>query len=233
MLLHIPHSSSYIPEQYLDQFTISKNQLDDLSNFLSDLDTDVVFGNNAYPKLKFPYSRVFVDVERFEENEPMEKYGMGMFYTKDHRGNNIRRKLSNLEKAKLKCYYDNHQHTFSKLVESEIERYSTCNIIDCHSYPTRPFFENEEWEESPQVCISTNKEQVNKDILNFAKDHLSNKNIDWKVNTPYEGSFIPKQFIGDCRVTSLMLEIRRDVLNSLKEPIQELLEKINDYESNL
>ena len=59
---------------------------------MCDLYTDELFQHGAARRVVFPYSRFSCDVERFKENEPMEKFGMGFRYTRDALGQDIARK---------------------------------------------------------------------------------------------------------------------------------------------
>ena len=88
VLIHVPHASMYIPEEYRRTALISQKELEEENRFMCD--TGVLqlipeaFAENA---VMFPYSRLYCDVERFRDgSEPMEAYGMGYIYTRDSKG---------------------------------------------------------------------------------------------------------------------------------------------------
>ena len=69
IVLHIPHASKHIPDKYLKYFTLSKKDLEIELLKMTDHFTDELFdvsGDNIQ-QLKFPISRLLVDVERFEK----------------------------------------------------------------------------------------------------------------------------------------------------------------------
>jgi N-formylglutamate deformylase len=83
MILHIPHSSKVIPEDLRDQIVLSDDDLTVELLRVTDTFTDEFFALPGATMLRFPISRLLVDVERFRDDaeEPMSKKGMGMIYT--------------------------------------------------------------------------------------------------------------------------------------------------------
>ena len=86
LILHIPHSSKYIPADavyMVDQNTVDKEILK-----LTDWYTDDLFSSNDVINVKAEFSRVFCDPERFSEDsqEVMAQYGMGVLYEKSDEG---------------------------------------------------------------------------------------------------------------------------------------------------
>ena len=78
IIIHVPHSSTYIPEEFRNQFILSQSELAYEIEVMTDHYTDemVSWSNQV---IRFGYSRLLVDVERFwnEKDEPMSKVGMG------------------------------------------------------------------------------------------------------------------------------------------------------------
>ena len=91
IIIHVPHSSLKIPEEYRRTALISQEELDEENRFVCD--TGVI--ELIPPALKestliFPYSRLYCDVERFRDSrEPMNDLGMGYIYTHDTKGREI------------------------------------------------------------------------------------------------------------------------------------------------
>ena len=80
IVLHLPHASTFIPENLRDDFLLSDQELQEELNRITDHATDVIF-QRAFPEAKaivFPVSRLVVDPERFSEDsqEPMSRVGM-------------------------------------------------------------------------------------------------------------------------------------------------------------
>ena len=77
LLLHIPHSSTYIPKEMNDLFVINRKELDRELLDMTDLYTDELF-DFAENRIVFPFSRLICDVERFRDRtqETMTEKGM-------------------------------------------------------------------------------------------------------------------------------------------------------------
>lgn len=95
MILHIPHSSRLVPEQMRGQFVLSDKELEIELTRMTDAFTDELFAMPRTVVIKFPISRLIVDVERFENDadEPMSKVGMGKIPMKTSHGERLRREL--------------------------------------------------------------------------------------------------------------------------------------------
>ena len=62
-MLHLPHASSFIPEDLRDDFLLSDEELEEELNRITDHATDVIF-QKAFPEAKaivFPVIRLVVD----------------------------------------------------------------------------------------------------------------------------------------------------------------------------
>ena len=77
MLLHIPHSNTTIPS-YEDQMVKDKKVLEAIEKY-TDHRTSELFHYAKAERVEYGYSRLFCDVEKLEENEPMEVLGLGIF----------------------------------------------------------------------------------------------------------------------------------------------------------
>ena len=65
ILIHIPHSSYAIPNEYKELFYLRDNELFQEQLKMSDSYTDELFDVKGIQKLIFPISRLVCDVERF------------------------------------------------------------------------------------------------------------------------------------------------------------------------
>lgn len=81
MIIHLPHSSRFIPSEYLNQFVLGKERLKHEMNVMTDSFTDELFkfdsASNGSIRVVFPASRLLVDPERFadDSHEPMNEKG--------------------------------------------------------------------------------------------------------------------------------------------------------------
>lgn len=196
IILHIPHSSTYIPTdaEYL------KDISHDISR-LTDYDTDIIFDIPDSHKLIFNYSRFYCDVERFL-NDPMENVGMGYYYTKNLNNETIR---TNRDKHKVLKLYTEHHRNLTLLCDNAIREHGNALIIDCHSFGDTISNPN-----NIDVCIGVNHkddiEGVKRAIL-----FLEGTGFTVGINDPYGGSIVPSKYINDPRVKSVMIELNKNL----------------------
>ena len=67
VILHIPHSSRVIPEELRNQFVLSDDELSAELRLMTDAFTDELFTLPGATVVRFPFSRLVVDVERFPD----------------------------------------------------------------------------------------------------------------------------------------------------------------------
>lgn len=86
VVFHLPHDSRVIPHDVRDQFVLSDAELEHELLAMTDHHTFELFAHGipAEQVVRFPVSRLVVDVERFErdEDEPMAERGMGVVYAR-------------------------------------------------------------------------------------------------------------------------------------------------------
>ena len=217
VLFHIPHDSSRIPAWSKDQFVLSKPTFKKELILMRDSKTKALFSFDKHQKrLCARVSRLVVDVERFssDEQEIMSKVGMGVIYTKTSTQNALRRKISQKErKTLLKSYYFTHHKAFYEAVKKILDKYGKCLIIDCHSFSS--FVQDYELTKDayrPQICLGADDFHTPKALLDFAKSAFEKAGFEVAINTPFAGAITPSKFYEkDSRVSSLMIEVRRDL----------------------
>jgi len=217
LIFHIPHSSVHIPEKYLSDFVLTHEALEAEKIKMTDSFTNKLFLGCLEPNdtaLVFPVSRLLVDVERFadDQHEEMSEIGMGMLYTSCHDLSPLRK--SNVFAHELKTtYYDAHHEAFTELVESHLESYGSALIIDCHSFPTRPWpYERNQTGNRPEICIGTDPFHTSPEIEMALTNAFRRQGFEVDIDTPFSGSIVPMSFYEkDKRVSSIMIEIRRDL----------------------
>ena len=216
IVLHIPHASKHIPDEYLKYFTLSKKDLEIEFLKMTDHFTDELFdvsGDNVH-QLKFPISRLLVDVERFEKDElePMCKVGMGCVYEKTHDGNSLKN-VENIKDELINKFYKTHHENFTKIVNTKLKQNNKVLIIDCHSFPKYPLpYELNQEMDRPEICIGTDNFHTSEKLRNSFGKLFEKSNFTVKFNAPFKGSIVPIKFYNkDKEVQSIMIEVRRDL----------------------
>ena len=239
IILHIPHASKHIPDKYLKYFTLSKKDLEIELLKMTDHFTDELFDisySNIH-QLKFPLSRLLVDVERFEEDElePMFKVGMGCIYEKTHDGKSLKL-VKDIKDELINKFYKTHHENFTKIVDAKLKQSNKVLIIDCHSFPKHPLpYELNQTMDRPEICIGTDNFHTSEKLKNSFAQLFKKLNFTVKYNEPFKGSIVPLKFYNkEIRVQSIMIEVRRDIYmneqsgekNSNFYNIKSVLEKI-------
>ena len=247
ILLHIPHSSAVIPEEYIGDFTCPQNIPDEL-NHMTDWYTNQLFDINA-PRLVFPLSRLVCDVERFRDDsmEEMSRRGMGVCYTHGYKCTKIR-ELSAQRKAEiLELWYDPHHKKLTDMTDEILERFDRCLIIDCHSFseiplPYEPDRSTDRQGDRPDICIGTDSFHTPEYIADALVQTFTRQGYITAVNRPYSCTMVPMKFYQkDKRVASVMIEINRGLymdrearkkpsFYTLKQDITEAMEAISAYD---
>lgn len=215
IILHIPHSGILIPYGVKNYDEISKS---------TDFFTDEIFSLN-YTTVKFPYSRSFCDVERFEKDD-MDSVGRGFFYIKDYNGNVYRNE--EFKKDVYENYYVPYHKEFERIVDLKLIENNLAIIIDCHSYnKERLPFEKEG--ERPDICIGTDPYHTPNHLVDLAQHNFRNYNV--KINIPYSGSIVPLKFYKkDKRVYSIMIEVNKSLYeNDTINNVLKLNNLMNDF----
>jgi N-formylglutamate deformylase len=246
MILHIPHSSDIIPEQLRDQIVLSDDDLTAELLLMTDAFTDELFAYPDATTVRFPISRLLVDVERFPEDikEPMSKMGMGMIYTRTAYGKTLKRTLQPKEMRSLFEYYKKHHEMISNNVRIELEKYGKALIVDCHSFPSSPLpCDRDQTIPRPAFCIGTDSFHTPAVLVQITEDYLKNIGFSVGINQPYEGALVPITFYRkDSNVVSIMIEVNRslyldemtgtkkDSFESIKKNIWTLLSSIDKFQ---
>ena len=206
-LLHIPHSSKVIPDYDEFEQSLIKSEIE----LLTDHSTDLIFNVDKIERLIFPYSRIYCDVERLpDEKEEMYKYGRGFYYTKTDSGLDLRTKFDNKQFIFDEIYISHHKK-LENMVRKRLSLYGRCFIIDCHSFPDKPFKTDiKQTANRPDVCIGIDNFHTPDYLINKIKDACDKFSFSYDINNPYEGTIVPlKYYKKESRVHSVMIEINR------------------------
>tara|TARA_B100000686_G_scaffold302786_1_gene339102 strand:- start:71 stop:898 length:828 start_codon:yes stop_codon:yes gene_type:complete len=217
LIIHIPHSSTFIPDTELTTFSLSSNGLESELLKMTDRYTDDLFsrarelGGTMFVNR---ISRLVCDPERFpdDESEPMSKKGMGAVYTKTAGGDPLKKNSFNSDDKKrvMEQYF----HPYSKALEGEVakmlENFGKCFIVDGHSFPTIPLPYEDPNSNRPDICLGYDSFHAPSESISALENICRSKNYTFNHNEPFSGSYVPlKYFQKEPKIKSLMIEIRR------------------------
>lgn len=83
LLIHIPHASLHLPRDFWRDVAVDREIIEKNLHFMADYKVDELARDIDYHKVIAKYSRLYCDVERFQNDadEPMARLGMGAVYT--------------------------------------------------------------------------------------------------------------------------------------------------------
>lgn len=207
-ILHIPHSSTTIPNRRGFDETLTQFEIE----LLTDWQTDKIFDIPGIQKVTAEFSRVFCDVERLpDEDEPMYKKGMGICYTHTDDLKVLRRLSPIYKESLIKQYYIPHHQRLTQLVKNSLRDFGQATVIDCHSFSSTPLKrEMDQSPNRPDVCLGVDKFHTPELLLdNFRRFFLS-QGFSVAVNQPYSGTVIPLDYYQkESRVSGIMIEINK------------------------
>jgi len=210
-LVHLPHSGKNIPNKYIKDYLLSKDELRKNIYQYCDLYTDELFDSliHNFDGVKNDYSRLFFDPERFgnDKQEDMYiKYRLGWFYENAILKEKPLRKIDN--KNIIRNFFDKHHQKLNKKTELKLALYDKCTVIDCHSFSNERYWFHNPNLHLPDICIGYEDNHVDMELVNIIKDEFLEYDIG--VNIPYFGSLVPTNYWGkDFRVKSVMIEINK------------------------
>jgi N-formylglutamate amidohydrolase len=218
LILHIPHSSTNIP--FLDGYVADENKIQNEIVKLTDWYTDELFFSSTDTMIIAPFSRIFCDVERFEndEDEIMSKVGMGAIYERFDNGDLLRIVTTDLRAKIIKDYYWKHHNAFSDKVKEQLNKSNSCLIIDCHSYPSTPISRDlDQTSIRPDFNIGIDSYHTTNELIDVSIAYFKQKGYSLGVDWPYSGTIVPMEYYQKNKtVHSIMLEVNRGLY--LNEP---------------
>lgn len=210
-LIHLPHCGTEIPEEFIGDYLLSKDELTKNIYQYCDLYTDEIFDNlfQKFDGIKSSYSRLFFDPERFgnDKQESMQvKYKLGWFYENAILSKKPLRTIEH--KNIIRKYFDNHHQELNKKTAQKLAVYDKCTVIDCHSFSNERYWFLDSEIYLPDICIGYEEKHVDIELVNIIKDEFQGYDIG--INVPYSGSLVPTNYWRkDFRVKSVMLEINK------------------------
>ncbi|CAB4703014.1 unannotated protein [freshwater metagenome] len=219
VIVHVPHSARYIPDEMRRDILLSDSDLaNELDEMTDSLTTEMVLhatANLSAPPTLFinKFSRLVIDPERFpDEREIMNQVGMGAVYLKTSKGGQLRE--ANFDPAPLiENYFDPYAKALTELVSSKLQEHGKVLIIDFHSYRNEQHLNAvNHGQARPPVCIGTDSFHTPAPLVELAKDQFARFG-ESVLNQPYAGTYVPLAFYQkEPGVSSIMLENRADLL---------------------
>ena len=229
LIVTSPHSGRFYPRFFLDNLDTDLDICKSIEDmFVDELIEDLKSLNISIHKAFI--SRSVLDLNRklkeldlklvdgelpFEvENSKYVKSGIGLIPINCPGGKiEFKNKIKNNEVSYLinEYYKPWHLH-LNRMIQSRLERFGRAFILDCHSMPSKNFFENEDLSLPDFILGDCYGSSCNKNNINFLKDFLVNNNYSVDINYPYAGGYITKNYHNHkLNIETLQIEIRRDL----------------------
>jgi len=232
VVLHVPHASTHVPDDVRSGIVLDDAALARELLASTDHHTDLlVAGLDAPARLDGStgtagghvalhvntLSRLVVDPERFldPEREATEAVGRGAVYTRGFDGAVLRDVADPgwpaLREALIARHFLPYHATIEQLVAGMLAQHGSCTVIDVHSYPrdAQPYELAPEGAR-PELCIGTDGTHTPGSLVAIVRAAAEAVGFACDLDTPFAGTFVPTPWLGDPRVRSVMLEIRRD-----------------------
>jgi N-formylglutamate deformylase len=216
VVAHVPHSGTHIPAEVRDAILLDDHDLAEEVRRLTDHRTDVLAeGARAAGATCFVnrWSRLVVDPERFTDpdQEEMERVGMGAVYTATSDGRPLRSVTAGERAELLARHFEPYHRALTALVGSHLAATGVCAVLDVHSYPSAPLpYELHGADPRPELCVGTDRVHTPGWLREIVTEVAGDHGLTVGFDVPFRGTFVPQAWLGDARVVSVMLEIRRD-----------------------
>lgn len=231
VILHVPHSSTYIPEDVRSGMVLNDDELDVELAAITDAETDLLAARAADLASIRPWmfvnrvSRLVVDPERFpDEREELNAVGRGAVYEVTT-GNQVLRTPSAQQREDLIArFFTPYAEAMATLARERLAATGKVTIIDVHSYPViKQPYELHGDGPRPEVCIGTDEFHTPSELTRATTDVMAAAAPTGDVghNSPFAGCYVPlDQYEKNEAVQAVMLEIRRDVVDGRMPQLQ-------------
>ena len=216
VVVHVPHAATHVPDAVRAGVLLDDEALAEELRRMTDHRTDVLAAGTATvgaTRFVNRCSRLVVDPERFLEadREEMEAVGMGAVYTatSDRR---VLRAPDPAERAHLiDTWFRPYHAAFTAVVDRQLAAFDRCVVIDVHSYPSVALpYERHVEAARPALCVGTHPVHTPVAVRDRVADLAAQAGLAVAFDAPFAGTFVPSDHLGDPRIVSVMLEIRRD-----------------------
>ena len=227
-IIHIPHASLKVPKEFKEKLTIEDKYFEKENIFMSDCGIDEFIPNDFPNIVRFDYSRMFCDVEKYldDSKEEMSKYGMGAIYNKDSNGNEFIQLDNNYKQYVIDNYYKKHHNELDNMVEKIMNIYKDCVIIDLHSFSDEFVEKVLDKTDCPDICIGVNESNCDLELLSSTVNYFSLWGYSVMINYPYRGSIISNKYP---KVKSIMIEVNKRIYLNKQEDYNKFHDCMMEY----
>lgn len=232
LLIHIPHASLCLPPDFWRDVMVDRKIIENNLHFMADYKVDELARDIDCHKVIAKYSRLYCDVERFQNDadEPMARLGMGAVYTHLPGGVQYRQVTPERRKEIIRQAYEPHHVQLNKLSQKIVNQYGSCMMIDLHSYSddlVRKLFGYTE--NLPDICLGYDDEWFSESDTLRLKSYIEKLGYSCALNYPYAGALVPMDFYRNKTpgLRSVMLEVNRRVYLDGEAVRQEAARGIN------
>lgn len=217
VILHIPHSSTSIPEPYGQDYVLSPAELEREKLRLTDMYTDELYQLPGAQRAVFPVSRFLVDAERFDDDalESMAARGMGALYTVTTDLKPLRHMPSpGRRKELMDRYYYPHHEGLNAWADRVLAEQGRGLLVDCHSYPSRvlPYEMETTHRPRPQIGIGTDAFHTPPELAKAVVSGFEKRGYEVGLDSPFSGTLTPGRHFGKSRnIHAFMIEVRKDL----------------------
>lgn len=217
-IIHVPHASTLVPPDVRESVLLTDEELALETLRITDLYTDELFSmpEGVATTVTFSVNRMIVDPERFldDDLEPMAERGMGVIYTRTTSGSPLRQPPSSDQRSSLLArYYHPHHARLTHAVDSALEAFGRCLLVDAHSFPDQPLpCHNGLYASgvSPDFCLGTDAFHTPPEATEGLASALQSAGYTVQIDKPFSGTLVPmKHYRKDQRVASIMVEVNR------------------------
>lgn len=216
VVVHVPHAGLHIPPEVRGGILLDDDDLRAEQRALTDHRTDALAagaigaGARAFVNR---LSRLVVDPERFPDpdDETMEQVGMGPVYVSTTDRRVLRRPTASQRQRLLDRWFVPYAEAFADEVDLMVERHGHCLIVDLHSFPSLRLPYEVGGDSRPDVCIGTDPVHTPEWLARAVEEVVHAHDHATARNTPFAGTYVPLRRWGDAAVSSVMLEVRRDL----------------------
>ncbi len=215
VIAHVPHASTYIPEAAAREFVADSAVLAREVIRLTDWHADQLFSwvlDLGGMLLVNTLSRLVFDPERFSDDavEPMAAVGQGVVYTRTTEGEPLADITPASRAARISEFYEPYHAGFDAAVGDLLDRFGMAVILDCHSFATEPLpSEPDQSPGRPDICIGTDTQHTPGALVEGLENGFRSERLTVERDRPFSGTIVPLRYVGDARISSVMIEVRR------------------------
>lgn len=247
IVIHVPHSSTHIPTWVCQRIRLEDEALTHELEVMTDARTDEIAETAATGASLRPWifvnrcSRLVIDPERFPdpESEPMAspEIGMGAVYTRTAQGEPLRDDDPEHRDALMDRYFWPYAGAMSGRVAERLAAVGSITIIDLHSFPLDESpYERLHHADAlrPECCIGVDSTHTPTWLVTETAAAFKDLG-ESLVNQPFAGTYVPLAYYTaqDARVTSVMVELRRDTylvrpggITTVAKMLTQLIDKV-------